>query len=1104
MKAHLLIALALSAASVQAENIIPKGSPGWSYLHITDGTDPADAFPDADFQTTWFNPTTGGYVGGTYNGPTFTTGGTTPLHYGTLNGVGGGTVFSPLPSEGLRYTNYCYLVFDGGNGFTDLQLSMLSDDGAFVYLNGELIATDNVTAPDTYLKSADALGNESIYDDIPLIGNPVIKPGLNLLAVSLHQDNTSSSDLGFDLEFTGSPILTSTSSTGWAMLSPVNEGIGYDPASATNNPATADIDFNTTWLNQSLGSYVGGAYNGPAFATGLTGPFAYGGVDGIPDNGSPNYTPTPGTTIPQPDLGTRGSAYFLKDIDGGDVGYDNLRLKMLADDGAYVYLNGTHVATIGDLPTYSPSTDTWAQQTATFGNETTVHELVLSGTQLLHPGSNLLAISLHNTATTSSDLGFSLEMVPFDPVVPVVVRGPYLQSGAHDKMTIRWRTDQAGDSVVRYGDAPGNLTETVSMATSTTEHIVPITGLDSATTYYYEIETTSSGGTLSVGDTTDYSFKTYPAPGTKAPTRVWVIGDSGTANTNAQNVYNSYLARTGSAHTDVWLMLGDNAYNNGTDNEFQAAVFDTYPELLRKTVMWSCFGNHESYTASGQPYFDAHTFPENAESGGVASGSERYYSFDHGNIHFVCIDSQTSSNFNDVPGGGGMADWLELDLQATDKDWIIAYFHHGPYTKGSHNSDTEDQHIAIRRYITPLLEKYGCDLVLSGHSHCYERSMLINGHHSNMSSADSKSGTFTAANIVDGGNGSEVGSVDSSGTFLNSGADGAYQKPLAQGESGTIYSICGASGKLSSWTGGSSATVNPTPHPVFIVNLRVLGSLVLSINGNTLNAQYIDDTNTIRDDFTIVKGSTVSMNATDDTFGEIGSDDTATFTITRTGATSFAESIDVTIGGSTTNGVDFTPTLTTTVDFAADEVTKNVTLTRAADQLAEGPETVSLTITGAQQAAGTSGVQRDRYFVGTENTDTATLADAPSQDWWFNAFDAASLTSIDWDLDTDHDGLTRIQELAFGGTEGDDNSDLLPSGELSNGVLALHYVRDNSLTEFNYQVHATRDLTFLDSVTFTDTLDGAANPTGIEQRMASIPINGEARGFLKLSVDFAE
>ena len=40
-------------------------------------------------------------------------------------------------------------------------------------------------------------------------------------------------------------------------------------------------------------------------------------------------------------------------------------------------------------------------------------------------------------------------------------------------------------------------------------------------------------------------------------------------------------------------MLGDNAYTNGEDDEYQEAVFDMYPEMLRKSVLWATRGNHD-------------------------------------------------------------------------------------------------------------------------------------------------------------------------------------------------------------------------------------------------------------------------------------------------------------------------------------------------------------------------------------------------------------------------------------------------------------------------------------------------------------------------------
>ncbi len=69
-----------------------------------------------------------------------------------------------------------------------------------------------------------------------------------------------------------------------------------------------------------------------------------------------------------------------------------------------------------------------------------------------------------------------------------------------------------------------------------------------------------------------------------------------------------------------------------------------------------------------------------------------------------------------------MMSWLTQDLAATTKEWIIAFRHYPPYSKGSHDSDTESPLIQTRENALPILEAAGVDLVLSGHGHSYERS----------------------------------------------------------------------------------------------------------------------------------------------------------------------------------------------------------------------------------------------------------------------------------------------------------------------------------------------------------------------------------------------
>jgi PKD repeat protein len=412
-----------------------------------------------------------------------------------------------------------------------------------------------------------------------------------------------------------------------------------------------------------------------------------------------------------------------------------------------------------------------------------------------------------------------------------VSRGPYLQTLTDDSVIVRWRTDTATDAVVRYGLADGELTSTASGSPAGTEHTVVLSGLDSHTQYFYSIGNT--GGPLA-GNSTFY-FKTAPLPGTAVATRFWAIGDSGTGNDNARAVRDAYKAWSASRPADFMIMLGDNAYNDGYDSEYQSAVFDTYPVLLRQLPLWSTLGNHDGHQADSDtqsgPYYDIFDFPRAGEAGGLASGTEAYFSWDYGNIHFISLDSYET----DRSANGNMMTWLESDLAMNTRPWVIAIWHHPPYTKGSHDSDTEGQLIDMRQIALPILEAWGVDLVLSGHSHSYERSWLIDGHYGVSTTLDPDT------MVLDPGDGNDAGT------------DGAYEKPqtIAAEHEGAVYAVNGSSGKL-------SAVKTDWPHPVMTRYWELMGSMIVDVAGNRLDAVFIDKSGALKDQFTILKTPDVS------------------------------------------------------------------------------------------------------------------------------------------------------------------------------------------------------------------------------------------------------
>jgi hypothetical protein len=401
-----------------------------------------------------------------------------------------------------------------------------------------------------------------------------------------------------------------------------------------------------------------------------------------------------------------------------------------------------------------------------------------------------------------------------------VTRGPYLQQGTTNGVVVRWRTDVASDSLVRCGTNAGTFIRTNSHPTVTNEHVVTVTGLQPGTKYFYELG--SAAGWYS-GDTNDF-FATFPTVGAVKSTRIWVLGDSGTANAGAVAVRDAYLTYTANRPADLLVMLGDNAYNSGTDTEYQNAVFNLYPSVLQNTVLWSTIGNHDTAQSSTPPltlpYFNIFTLPQAAESGGVASGTEKYYSFDYGNLHFICLDAMSS----DRSATGPMSTWLRADLEATAQQWLIAFWHHPPYTKGSHDSDSETELIQMRQNMLPILESYGVDLVLCGHSHSYERSFLLDGHYG-------ISSTLTQSMKKNGGDGRENG-------------NGAYLKPDGAPDQGAVYAVCGSSGQT------SGGTLN---HPAMFLSLNSLGSLVLDVNSNRLDLVFLKTDATAGDYCTIIK-----------------------------------------------------------------------------------------------------------------------------------------------------------------------------------------------------------------------------------------------------------
>ncbi|RFS20752.1 metallophosphoesterase [Chitinophaga silvatica] len=474
-----------------------------------------------------------------------------------------------------------------------------------------------------------------------------------------------------------------------------------------------------------------------------------------------------------------------------------------------------------------------------------------------------------------------------DNIKPALIRGPYLQAATSNSIVIRWRTDSYTRSRVQYGTEPGKLDQQAQNADLVTEHKIKITDLKPNTRYYYSI-----GGYQYVlqGDENN-RFTTLPVSGTTGLFRIAALGDCGNNSVNQRQVKDQLIKYLGNKELNAWILLGDNAYPNGKDAEYQSNFFNVYKDdLLRYSPLFPAPGNHDyrdndisaKYNAETHQtaYFQNFTMPTEGEAGGLASHNPAFYSFDVGNVHFLSLDSygleDNSTHMWDT--AGAQAQWVLNDLAANkNKDWVVAYFHHPPYTMGSHDSDDEDDLIAIRENFIHLLERNGVDLVVNGHSHVYERSRLMQNHFGKAATFDPKKNNLS----------------QSTGRYDGKPLSAPYIKDSAN-TLGTVYIVSGSAGQL----GGKHPG---WPHKaMYYSDNEHGGSCILEAQENRLDVKWICADGEVRDQFTMMKNVNKHHNI------YIKKNETATLTASFVGQYKWAKN------EATTRSINVTPTAAVT------------------------------------------------------------------------------------------------------------------------------------------------------------------------------------------------
>lgn len=457
-----------------------------------------------------------------------------------------------------------------------------------------------------------------------------------------------------------------------------------------------------------------------------------------------------------------------------------LRLRVEHETGFKAYLNGRLVGAITEPGVMLTRQDPFlpAEEDAVL---TTADLDLTPHLSLLKAGENVVALEGEQTWTTLSPVTLS------GLLTANLSRGPFVQNATTNSIVIAWRTDAPCVGRVQFG-----LTRSLGSEQSETEagtrHAITVTGLYPDTAYYYRVVNRDDAGEWA--SAVDF-FKTFKERG---PVHFAFIADTG-QNSAAQFSHARILA---DLSPDLVLHGGDIIYGGFDDLTPDARVFAPYLRdtgQMGNTPFYFSIGNHDLNCCGGDPAeWNPTNMVANAPSfqntfylpTNSVTGTEHFYSFDDGDVHFVGLYNPWFTVYEFTPATEQYR-WLTNDLANSSKPWKVLFFHSpvahsGEHSKADRNLNGIWDQVELTATLSGVASTYGVQLILNGHEHNYERFVPTNGVHSvvsggggaglyNFVSAHPRSAQFLKANqclnVEISGDTATLQAVTTNGTILD-------------------------------------------------------------------------------------------------------------------------------------------------------------------------------------------------------------------------------------------------------------------------------------------------------------------------------------------------
>lgn len=324
-----------------------------------------------------------------------------------------------------------------------------------------------------------------------------------------------------------------------------------------------------------------------------------------------------------------------------------------------------------------------------------------------------------------------------------IIHGPYIQNVTENSATIIWFTNKNCVSKIEYGRGEnfrtfpqwGSLLQTSVRSRHglidafTACHRVTITGLEPGGQYPYRVVSKEivqfQPYEILYGDTVVSEIFSFRTLDRGAESITFCVVNDIHENTDRLD---TLLQNVDWENTDVVFLNGDTLSHIEEEDQIFNGFLDKCVERFATRIPFVFVrGNHETRGKYARHLEEYLSNP----------GNRFYFSFNHGPVHFVVLDSGEDKE-DSHPVYAGLADfdfyrsqqaaWLKKDFQGEkfkESAFTVVFCHIPPF--GGNEWYGEQ---AIRKAWAPLLNEGDIDLLICAHTHRFKKMDPVEGIHS--------------------------------------------------------------------------------------------------------------------------------------------------------------------------------------------------------------------------------------------------------------------------------------------------------------------------------------------------------------------------------------